>query len=227
MSVGIDIVIACNAAPQRLSSAPPLPVGPAHRPHPRPGRVVLPVVPGRCGGSGRRRHPGRDVVPADRRRRGGGRDRRRARHPERDRREGERHGLRGAAVCRPWPAGRLGRDPGGDAAPPRPGRGSAAARTWRTRLPPTPRSDPSRPPPGSGYAGPTSTTWCGSAGSAHRSRSRSASARAGHGAVDVALYATASVDAVVPAHPEVDWEQLRTVEKGRRSPLAALQPAPA
>ncbi|MFC8364882.1 hypothetical protein ACFUIY_34035 [Streptomyces griseorubiginosus] len=47
------------------------------------------------------------------------------------------------------------------------------------------------------------------------------------GAVDVALYATASVNAVVPAHPGVDWEQLRTVEKGRRSPLAALQPAPA
>ncbi|WP_177204445.1 hypothetical protein [Streptomyces sp. CC53] len=49
------------------------------------------------------------------------------------------------------------------------------------------------------------------------------------GAVDVALYTTASVDAVVPAHPEVDWEQLRAVEKGRRSPLAALakQAAPA
>ncbi|MEV4975387.1 hypothetical protein [Streptomyces scopuliridis] len=47
------------------------------------------------------------------------------------------------------------------------------------------------------------------------------------GAVDVALYTTASVDAVVPAHPEVDWEQLRAVEKGRRSPLAALRPAPA
>ncbi|MFC8247546.1 hypothetical protein [Streptomyces chartreusis] len=46
-------------------------------------------------------------------------------------------------------------------------------------------------------------------------------------AVDVALYTTASVDAVVAAHPEVDWGQLRTVEKGRRSPLAALQPAPA
>ncbi|MET9803423.1 hypothetical protein ABZZ38_22480, partial [Streptomyces sp. NPDC006368] len=41
------------------------------------------------------------------------------------------------------------------------------------------------------------------------------------GAVDVALYSTASVDAVIPAHPEVDWEQLRAVEKGRRSPLAA------
>ncbi|MGX1114877.1 hypothetical protein RKD37_000240 [Streptomyces ambofaciens] len=32
------------------------------------------------------------------------------------------------------------------------------------------------------------------------------------GAVDVALYTTASVDAIVPAHPEVDWEQLRAVE---------------
>ncbi|OIJ95467.1 hypothetical protein BIV24_09270 [Streptomyces colonosanans] len=47
------------------------------------------------------------------------------------------------------------------------------------------------------------------------------------GAVNVALYTTASVDAVVPAHPEVDWEQLRAVEKGRRSPLASLRPAPA
>ncbi|MFH9983976.1 hypothetical protein ACH4ND_33180 [Streptomyces sp. NPDC017179] len=46
------------------------------------------------------------------------------------------------------------------------------------------------------------------------------------GAVDVALYTTASVDAVIPAHPEVDWEQLRTMEKGRRSPLAALRPEP-
>ncbi|TXJ83370.1 hypothetical protein E2C11_07785 [Streptomyces lavendulae] len=42
-----------------------------------------------------------------------------------------------------------------------------------------------------------------------------------------ALYTTASVDAVIPAHPEVDWEQLRTVPKGRRSPLAALRPEPA
>ncbi|WP_217246149.1 hypothetical protein [Streptomyces sp. AC602_WCS936] len=47
------------------------------------------------------------------------------------------------------------------------------------------------------------------------------------GAVDVALYTTASIDAVVPSHPEVDWEHLRTVEKGRRSPLAALRPEPA
>ncbi|MFJ3213496.1 hypothetical protein [Streptomyces flaveolus] len=47
------------------------------------------------------------------------------------------------------------------------------------------------------------------------------------GAVDVALYTTASVDAIVPAHPEVDWEQLRAVEKGRRSLLASLRPEPA
>ncbi|MFF3343632.1 hypothetical protein [Streptomyces flavidovirens] len=47
------------------------------------------------------------------------------------------------------------------------------------------------------------------------------------GAVDIALYTTASVDAVPAEHPEVDWEQLRTVEKGRRSPLASLRPEPA
>ncbi|MFI8193895.1 hypothetical protein ACIF8T_34915 [Streptomyces sp. NPDC085946] len=49
------------------------------------------------------------------------------------------------------------------------------------------------------------------------------------GAIDVALYTTASVDAVVPAYPEVGREQLRAVEKGRRSPLAVLakQAAPA
>ncbi|MFI1840009.1 hypothetical protein [Streptomyces olivaceoviridis] len=47
------------------------------------------------------------------------------------------------------------------------------------------------------------------------------------GAIDVALYTTASVDAIVPAHPEADWEQLRAVEKGQRSPLASLRPAPA
>ncbi|MEV5203169.1 hypothetical protein [Streptomyces sp. NPDC053720] len=47
------------------------------------------------------------------------------------------------------------------------------------------------------------------------------------GAVDVPLYTTASVDAVVPAHPEVDWDQLRAVGKGRRSPLASLRPTPA
>lgn len=47
------------------------------------------------------------------------------------------------------------------------------------------------------------------------------------GAVDVALYTTADVDAIPATHPEIDWEQLRTVEKGRRSPLASLRPAPA
>ncbi|MER6113802.1 hypothetical protein [Streptomyces hirsutus] len=49
------------------------------------------------------------------------------------------------------------------------------------------------------------------------------------GAVDVALYRSADVDALPAAHPEVDWSQLRAVEKGRRSPLAALagQAAPA
>ncbi|MFD5910335.1 hypothetical protein ACFWHL_16630 [Streptomyces massasporeus] len=40
-------------------------------------------------------------------------------------------------------------------------------------------------------------------------------------------YTKASVDAVIPAHPELDWDQLRAVEEGRRSPLAALRPAPA
>ncbi|MFF4717500.1 hypothetical protein ACFY2V_39835 [Streptomyces eurythermus] len=42
-------------------------------------------------------------------------------------------------------------------------------------------------------------------------------------------YTTASVDAIPAAHQEVDWEQLRAVEKGRRSPLAApaKQAAPA
>ncbi|GGU67043.1 hypothetical protein [Streptomyces lavendofoliae] len=44
------------------------------------------------------------------------------------------------------------------------------------------------------------------------------------GAVDVALHTTASVDAVPADHPKVDWEQPRAVEKGRRSPLAALRP---
>ncbi|AXU16784.1 hypothetical protein BV309_00040 [Streptomyces clavuligerus] len=47
------------------------------------------------------------------------------------------------------------------------------------------------------------------------------------GAVDVALCTTASVDAIVPAHPDIDWVQLRAVEKGQRSPLTALEPEPA
>ncbi|MFI1956242.1 hypothetical protein ACH437_31120 [Streptomyces xinghaiensis] len=42
------------------------------------------------------------------------------------------------------------------------------------------------------------------------------------GAVDVPMFTTASVDAVLTAHPEVDWEQLCSVGKGRRSPLTAL-----
>ncbi|MFF5491497.1 hypothetical protein [Streptomyces virginiae] len=46
------------------------------------------------------------------------------------------------------------------------------------------------------------------------------------GAVDVALYTTASITALPAAHPEIDWEQLRTVQKGRRSPLASLRPKP-
>ncbi|MFB1049137.1 hypothetical protein [Streptomyces chrestomyceticus] len=45
------------------------------------------------------------------------------------------------------------------------------------------------------------------------------------GAVDVPLYTTAAVDALVAAHPEAGWEQLRTVGKGRRSPLATLAKA--
>jgi hypothetical protein len=43
----------------------------------------------------------------------------------------------------------------------------------------------------------------------------------------VALYTTTSVDAILAAHPDIDWEQLRAVEKGRGSPLASLRPAPA
>ncbi|MFC8270031.1 hypothetical protein ACFUIZ_30565 [Streptomyces cinereoruber] len=44
------------------------------------------------------------------------------------------------------------------------------------------------------------------------------------GAVEVPLYRTADVDALPGTRPEVDWEELRRVEKGRRSPLAALLP---
>ncbi|MFC8882209.1 hypothetical protein ACFT54_08290 [Streptomyces cinereoruber] len=44
------------------------------------------------------------------------------------------------------------------------------------------------------------------------------------GAVQVPLYRTADVDALPGTHPEVDWQELRQVEKGRRSPLAALRP---
>ncbi|MFF5456194.1 hypothetical protein ACFY40_33955 [Streptomyces sp. NPDC012950] len=44
------------------------------------------------------------------------------------------------------------------------------------------------------------------------------------GAVDVPRFAAGHVDDLPAAHPEVDWAQLRTVGKGRRSPLAALRP---
>ncbi|MFD5321419.1 hypothetical protein [Streptomyces sp. NPDC127098] len=44
------------------------------------------------------------------------------------------------------------------------------------------------------------------------------------GAVDVALYTTATIDALPTTHPDIDWQQLRSIGKGRRSPLAALQP---
>ncbi len=47
------------------------------------------------------------------------------------------------------------------------------------------------------------------------------------GAVDVPLYRAVDVDALPDAHPEVDWEMLRSVGKGRRSPLASLTAAPA
>ncbi|MFE2970129.1 hypothetical protein ACFXKC_42020 [Streptomyces sp. NPDC059340] len=42
------------------------------------------------------------------------------------------------------------------------------------------------------------------------------------GAVDVPMFTTASVNALVAARPEIDWEQLRKSAKGRRSPLATL-----
>ncbi|MGA5499247.1 hypothetical protein ACPCSP_33530 [Streptomyces cinereoruber] len=44
------------------------------------------------------------------------------------------------------------------------------------------------------------------------------------GVVEVPLYCTADVDALPGTHPEVGWEELRRVEKGWRSPLAALHP---
>lgn len=42
------------------------------------------------------------------------------------------------------------------------------------------------------------------------------------GAVGVALYRVADVDALPATRTEVDWTQLRSVGKGRRTPLAAL-----
>ncbi|WP_241847797.1 hypothetical protein [Streptomyces sp. CB02009] len=47
------------------------------------------------------------------------------------------------------------------------------------------------------------------------------------GAVEVPRFAAGHVDDLPGAHPEVDWAQLRTVGKGRRSPLAELQAQPA
>jgi hypothetical protein len=41
-------------------------------------------------------------------------------------------------------------------------------------------------------------------------------------AVDVPMFRTADINALPAAHPDIDWEQLRTVGKGQRSPLAAL-----
>jgi hypothetical protein len=75
----------------------------------------------------------------------------------------------------------------------------------------------------------SSTRWCGSVGSASQQSIEVRFGASRAGAVDVALYTTASVDAIPVAHPEVDFEQLRAVEKGRRSPLAVLarQAAPA
>ncbi|MFB6881268.1 hypothetical protein ACFCY8_10580 [Streptomyces noursei] len=43
------------------------------------------------------------------------------------------------------------------------------------------------------------------------------------GAVDVPLFRCKDVDALPASHAEVDWGQLRSVGKGRRSPLAALR----
>jgi hypothetical protein len=45
------------------------------------------------------------------------------------------------------------------------------------------------------------------------------------GAVDVPLYTTVDVDAVLTEHPEVDWDAVRTTPSGRRSPLAKLATA--
>ncbi|MFF4205717.1 hypothetical protein ACFYZ8_34275 [Streptomyces sp. NPDC001668] len=47
------------------------------------------------------------------------------------------------------------------------------------------------------------------------------------GAVPVALFRTADVDALERAHPEIDWERLRSMKPGQRSPLATLTKAAA
>ncbi|MFJ6753287.1 hypothetical protein ACIQNI_34710 [Streptomyces sp. NPDC091266] len=47
------------------------------------------------------------------------------------------------------------------------------------------------------------------------------------GAVDVALFRTSDIDGLPTAHPEIGWDTLRAVQKGQRSPLAALAAASA
>lgn len=42
------------------------------------------------------------------------------------------------------------------------------------------------------------------------------------GAVPVALFRTADIDALEGAHPEIDWERLRSMKPGQRSPLATM-----
>ncbi|WP_329492591.1 hypothetical protein OG618_37575 (plasmid) [Kitasatospora sp. NBC_01246] len=45
------------------------------------------------------------------------------------------------------------------------------------------------------------------------------------GAVYVPVYRTVEVDGLCAAHPEVNWEVVRSSGRGKRSPLAALKPA--
>ncbi|MFD5033870.1 hypothetical protein ACFWM0_26225 [Streptomyces sp. NPDC058405] len=47
------------------------------------------------------------------------------------------------------------------------------------------------------------------------------------GTVDIALYRAADIDALPVTRTEINCKRLRAVAKGRCSPLAALQPAPA
>ncbi|MFD3922875.1 hypothetical protein [Streptomyces sp. NPDC058595] len=46
------------------------------------------------------------------------------------------------------------------------------------------------------------------------------------GAVDVPLYRAADVDALPTVRSEIDWDRLRAVGKGHRSPLASLSSTP-
>ncbi|MER6691734.1 hypothetical protein, partial [Streptomyces minutiscleroticus] len=41
-------------------------------------------------------------------------------------------------------------------------------------------------------------------------------------AVLIPMFRTGDIDALPTAHPEIDWDHLRALGKGRRSPLAAL-----